>query len=134
MLSVVRSDGRTAVLSRSGQPDRTLPLPRRERGDLLAEELRRLDADQVYAEALAAAFSLTELNDRPQHRRHVWRDIAEAPSERIGEFLPGVSDVRATGGHTDPSTVEVTAREMLAADRADQAKAAAAVGDTTAAP
>jgi glucose-6-phosphate dehydrogenase assembly protein OpcA len=134
LLSVVRTDGRTAVLSRSGQPDRTLPLPRRERGDLLAEELRRLDADQVYAEALAAAFSLTELNDRPQHRRHVWRDIAEAPSERIGEFLPGVSDVRATGGHTDPSTVEETAREMLAADWADQAKAAAAVGDTTAAP
>ena len=49
------STGRTgylATLSRTGIPDRQLPLKRRELGDLLAEELRRLDADQPYAEAL----------------------------------------------------------------------------------
>ena len=52
----VRRDGAaTAVLGRTGQPDRGCRWPRRELGDLLAEELRRLDADETYAEALAAA-------------------------------------------------------------------------------
>ena len=43
------------MLTRTDQPDRTLPLPRRDLGELLAEELRRLDPDEPYAEALEAA-------------------------------------------------------------------------------
>lgn len=45
--------GRTATLSRTGEPDQRFALARRETKDCLAEELRRLDADEVYAEALA---------------------------------------------------------------------------------
>ncbi|WP_227981854.1 glucose-6-phosphate dehydrogenase assembly protein OpcA [Nocardia spumae] len=45
--------GRTATLSRTGEPDQPFALARRETKDCLAEELRRLDADEVYAEALA---------------------------------------------------------------------------------
>jgi len=52
---LTRHDGRTAILARTGQPERYLPLNRREVGDLIGEELRRLDADQPYAAALAAA-------------------------------------------------------------------------------
>jgi glucose-6-phosphate dehydrogenase assembly protein OpcA len=75
---VHRPDGRVATLCREGQPDRALPLPRREAGDLLAEELRRLDADQPYAEALAAATGLSEdLSARPPEREHVWLDPAQ---------------------------------------------------------
>jgi glucose-6-phosphate dehydrogenase assembly protein OpcA len=48
-----RPDGRTATLSKPGQPDRRVALHRRETAELLAEELRRLDPDEVYAEALA---------------------------------------------------------------------------------
>jgi glucose-6-phosphate dehydrogenase assembly protein OpcA len=51
---LVRPDGETATLTRTGQPDRTLPLPIRPLEELLAEELQRLDADEVYAESLAA--------------------------------------------------------------------------------
>jgi glucose-6-phosphate dehydrogenase assembly protein OpcA len=76
-VAVHRSDGRTAVVSRTGQPDRALPLPRREVGDLLTEELRRLDADETYAEALAAATGTSGLRDRPAKRVHVWSDPAE---------------------------------------------------------
>lgn len=54
-LAVHRPDGRMARLCRTGQPDRILPLPQRGTADLLAEELRRLDADQIYASALATA-------------------------------------------------------------------------------
>ncbi len=54
-LAVARQDGRTGVLSRSGQADRMLPLARRSLGDLIGEELRRLDADEPYAAALETA-------------------------------------------------------------------------------
>lgn len=45
--------GRTATVTRTGDPDQRIALARRETRDCLAEELRRLDADDIYAEALA---------------------------------------------------------------------------------
>lgn len=53
-LRIERPDGRSATLVRPDHAERVLPLPRRVLGDLLAEELRRLDPDEPYAEALAA--------------------------------------------------------------------------------
>jgi glucose-6-phosphate dehydrogenase assembly protein OpcA len=55
-LAITRPDGERATLTRPGQPDRRVALKRRTTADILAEELRRLDPDEVYAEALAAAF------------------------------------------------------------------------------
>ena len=77
-VTVTRGKGSGAVLTRTGQPDRTLPLPRRELGELLAEELRRLDPDEVYAEALEAATGTSGLADRPSHRTHIWHDPVES--------------------------------------------------------
>jgi glucose-6-phosphate dehydrogenase assembly protein OpcA len=51
-LTVTRGDGRLATLSRPGHPDRRVALARRPTPELLAEELRRLDADEVYASAI----------------------------------------------------------------------------------
>ena len=42
------------ILHREGQQDSVAPFPERVLGELLAEELRRLDADRVFAEALGA--------------------------------------------------------------------------------
>ncbi|REF01136.1 glucose-6-phosphate dehydrogenase assembly protein OpcA [Thermomonospora umbrina] len=50
-IAVTRPDGRVATLSRPGQPDRQVALHRRPMAELLAEELRRLDPDEVYQEA-----------------------------------------------------------------------------------
>ena len=77
-LHLARGDGRTVVLRHTGHPDRTLPLPPRELGDLLAEELRRLDADETYARALSAATGVGDLDRRPPHRTHVWHDPTES--------------------------------------------------------
>jgi glucose-6-phosphate dehydrogenase assembly protein OpcA len=52
-ISLDRPDGRTATLSWPGRPDRMVALHRRETAELLAEELRRLDPDEVYAETLS---------------------------------------------------------------------------------
>jgi glucose-6-phosphate dehydrogenase assembly protein OpcA len=75
-------DNGTALLRRTGQIDRTLPMPRRPLGEELAEELRRLDPDQPYAAALGAATGqVDDLNRRPVTRVHVWKDpaLAEQP-------------------------------------------------------
>jgi glucose-6-phosphate dehydrogenase assembly protein OpcA len=44
--------GTTATLSRTGRPAALVPLPRRETRECLAEDMRRLDADEIYEEAL----------------------------------------------------------------------------------
>ena len=71
-------DNGTALLRRSGQLDQTLPMPRRPLGEELAEELRRLDADEPFAAALGAATDMTGLSARPNLRVHVWKDPALA--------------------------------------------------------
>ena len=52
-IAISRPDGRVAHLRRPGQPERRVALHRRDTVELLEEELRRLDPDDVYAEALA---------------------------------------------------------------------------------
>jgi glucose-6-phosphate dehydrogenase assembly protein OpcA len=52
-ISVTRGDARLASLARPGQPVRHVALARRPTSELLAEELRRLDPDEVYASAIA---------------------------------------------------------------------------------
>ncbi len=49
---ISRPDGRNATLARPGEPDRFVALHRRDISELLGEELRRLDPDEVYGEAL----------------------------------------------------------------------------------
>jgi glucose-6-phosphate dehydrogenase assembly protein OpcA len=51
---LARPDGRTATLAWPGRPDRRVALHRRDAPDLIAEELRRLEPDEVYAETLRA--------------------------------------------------------------------------------
>jgi glucose-6-phosphate dehydrogenase assembly protein OpcA len=51
-ISIHRPDGHNATLSQPGQPDHVIALPSRSLGECLAEELRRMDADPVYGEAL----------------------------------------------------------------------------------
>ena len=82
VLRIDRPDGYLATLSRTGMSDRQLPLKRRSLGDLLAEELRRLDADQPYADALSAVTGEKGLDGRPAKREHVWRDPMRPAARR----------------------------------------------------
>lgn len=52
-IALTRPDGVLAALSVPGRPDRSVALKRRDVPELLAEELRRLDPDDVYAATLA---------------------------------------------------------------------------------
>src|SRR3984957_4326788 len=53
-VTISRPDGRTATLCWPGRPERRVALHRRDTDDLIAEELRRLEPDEVYAETLRA--------------------------------------------------------------------------------
>jgi glucose-6-phosphate dehydrogenase assembly protein OpcA len=58
-----RADGRNATLSRPGEPDRFVALHRRDVAELLSEELRRLDPDEVYGETLAELVAEQQASD-----------------------------------------------------------------------
>ncbi|MCC3265005.1 glucose-6-phosphate dehydrogenase assembly protein OpcA [Arthrobacter gengyunqii] len=51
-VELLRPDQITAYLTQPGQPEQQISLPRRNLRDCLAEELRRLDPDEVYGEVL----------------------------------------------------------------------------------
>ncbi len=89
-MSIERSNDQ-ATLRRTGYQDRSMPLLRRQLGEELAEELRRLDADQPYAAALSAATGATGLASRPGERKHIWHDpaLAERPDAGDPEQVPG---------------------------------------------
>ncbi len=53
-IAITRSDGLLASYTVPGQPERLVALKRRETTDLITEELRRMDDDDVYAHALMA--------------------------------------------------------------------------------
>lgn len=75
------NDGYKLVMHRPGQDDSIAPFPNRSTGDVMAEELRRLDADQTYGAALGAVTGETDLNERTPIRSHIWHDPAMAGSE-----------------------------------------------------
>jgi glucose-6-phosphate dehydrogenase assembly protein OpcA len=76
-VELIRPVGKVGTLRQPGQPDRRVPLKRRPVRDCLAEELRRLDPDEIYHAALHA---LTEVDGRVgnAHRR-------TAPAKGLGE-------------------------------------------------
>ncbi len=74
----LRNEGYKLVMHRPGQEDSIAPFPSRSTGDLMAEELRRLDPDESYAAALGAVAGIADLNDRSPVRTHIWHDPALA--------------------------------------------------------
>ena len=67
-IALTRPDGRVANLRIPGQPDRPVALHRRDATELLSEELRRLDPDDVYAKTLQA---LVERDRLPESDKKV---------------------------------------------------------------
>jgi hypothetical protein len=81
---MIRPDGRIATLNQPGQPERRVALPRRKLAECLAEELRRLDADEVYAAALLKGLPRLDKASRPKETRRT-EERARAAAERTRE-------------------------------------------------
>ena len=105
------------LLERTDQPDSEVALPERELGDLLAEELRRLDADQPYADALGVATGVAGLADAagPSRGRTIWLDpmlqngarparrSRRCPSRRRRSAAAAAETEAEPGGRTEPA-------------------------------
>lgn len=68
-ISLVRYDGKLATLSSPGQPDRPVALKRRGIAELLAEELRRLDPDDIYAQTVKKLAKMSHATTSSSTRR-----------------------------------------------------------------
>ena len=94
-----------AVISQPFRPDSTVALPDRALGDLLGEELRRLDPDEPYSDALEAASGVTGLAERPPVREHIWFDPADpdgSQARKAAKAIAGQKEVpahKATAAH-----------------------------------
>jgi glucose-6-phosphate dehydrogenase assembly protein OpcA len=112
-LRIGRPDGHNATIERPGAPERFVPLARRSTGDLLGEELRRLDADEPYAETLTA-FARPDDVPEPPETVEV-RGGAARGGEPAGvdvpasHALPDASGEAADGGRGGPASETATA-------------------------
>ncbi|WUJ69302.1 glucose-6-phosphate dehydrogenase assembly protein OpcA [Kribbella soli] len=101
-IALTRPDGAVATFSVPGQPDRPVALKRRTTSELLSEELRRLDPDDVYAKTLACM---------------VERDQMPAAEKKVD----------ATARKSTAASVTAAGKQVVAAQKKpDSAKKAAA--------
>jgi glucose-6-phosphate dehydrogenase assembly protein OpcA len=80
-IDLVRADGTIATLSQPGQPDRRISLPRRSLAECLAEELRRLDPDEVYQETLSKGLARLEAGRTVTIAQATAEGVAPSPEE-----------------------------------------------------
>jgi hypothetical protein len=126
-ISITRPDGRVATMTRPGFPDREAALQRRSLEGLIAEELRRLDPDEIYGETLDA---LPRLADFAPHagagEKAVRRRSTEAPVTRTARADAGTPEnVRNAPTAATPSVrgKRAPATRTVAATKAAPAKA-----------
>ncbi len=89
----------SVVITQPFGPRSNVALPDRNLGDLLGEELRRLDPDEVYCEALEAATGQTGLAGRSPVRQYVWSDPAE-PTVAAGDAVAEPGERHRPGGES----------------------------------
>ena len=121
-ITITRPDGRLASLVRTGQPDRAVPLPRRATDELLAEELRRLDPDDVYNETIKRLFgNSAEAGRRPDAQA---QQLTRRPAPARKSAAQRASDVADTPsrGKKVPALKQAAAKQA-AAKQAPAAKA-----------
>lgn len=97
-ITITRPDGRLATLVRTGQPDRAVALPRRATDELLAEELRRLDPDDVYNETIRRVFgSHATVGRKATTNRTKSADAATPLTKRPSSARKSVATKKAEG-------------------------------------
>ncbi len=117
-IALTRPDGAVATFSIPGQPDRPVALKRRTTSELLSEELRRLDPDDVYAKTLAC---MVKREKMPEAEKKV-----DAADRRSVQTAVSNAAARTAGATTAPAKkTAAAARKSAAAKKAAAAKNAA---------
>ncbi|MFE9429299.1 glucose-6-phosphate dehydrogenase assembly protein OpcA [Kitasatospora sp. NPDC006697] len=107
-----RPDGLMGTLSIPGSPDRIVALKRRETSELIAEELRRLDEDAIYAAAVRTSVDHLSETDRAELATAVAEaaEVVQTAQNAEGEAVQAVEE--AVGAVLDAavSSPKVTAK------------------------
>ncbi|RIJ71008.1 glucose-6-phosphate dehydrogenase assembly protein OpcA [Nakamurella silvestris] len=138
-ITLTRPESITATLSAPGQPDRSLALPRRVLRDCIAEEMRRLDPDDVYADVLAKGLSLVSDKagtlPRPSRARAAATKVVAANATEAPLVSPEGKTPRAARSTKAPATraaAKAPAKAAVAKAAATKAPAKAAVAKAAA--
>jgi glucose-6-phosphate dehydrogenase assembly protein OpcA len=127
-ISITRPDGRLATLVRTGQPDRAVPLPRRATEELLAEELRRLDPDDVYNDTIKCLFGNTAGAGRRQAAAAVKpQELTKRPAparKSAATRASEVADSPAAARQVPANRVPADAKKVAPAKKTPAAKKA----------
>jgi glucose-6-phosphate dehydrogenase assembly protein OpcA len=120
-VTLERSDGRLATLSMPDQPDRMVALKRRETSELIAEELRRLDPDDVYASAVRYGVGKLRADGPPEgHEIIDARTPAEQPASEAAEEGAAGAAVAAPSGPATPGKAKAPAKKAGTAASANR--------------
>ncbi|TDU84113.1 glucose-6-phosphate dehydrogenase assembly protein OpcA [Kribbella voronezhensis] len=140
-IALTRPDGAVATFSIPGQPDRPVALKRRNTSELLSEELRRLDPDDVYAQTLGCLVEREKMPASAKTVSDVDRRSAQTAAEKAAARTTKVSGkaaspeleaaARSGGGRASSSaqkssTAQKTAGRKTAAKKTVAKKASAA--------
>ncbi|MEO7130757.1 MAG: glucose-6-phosphate dehydrogenase assembly protein OpcA [Dermatophilaceae bacterium] len=123
-IDLARPGDEVATLSQPGQPDRRISLPRMSRAQCLAEELRRLDPDEAYEDALRHGFTKVS-RSRLTAEEAIEKGIAPDPadSRRIAARLRRRSAAsRASAMVEAPPAPETADTEQVRAATASKLK------------
>ena len=127
-IDLVRPDGAEATLTETGQPVRRISLDRRQLAECLAEELRRLDPDETYAETLIKGLAKVDARGSVTASKAVAeRDAPSVAPARKSAAKKARSSPRISGSAmeeapTPPATASDTAVHQAAARRLTDAK------------
>jgi glucose-6-phosphate dehydrogenase assembly protein OpcA len=125
-IALTRPDGSVATFSIPGQPDRPVALKRRGAAELLSEELRRLDPDDVYARTLAC---LVEREKLPPEAKTVApadrRSVQAAAEKAAARTADADGEPQATKGTAKKTSAKKTSAKKATAKKAAPKKAAA---------
>jgi glucose-6-phosphate dehydrogenase assembly protein OpcA len=121
-IEISRPDGRLAQFSIPNSPERPVALNRRDIAELLAEELRRLDPDDVYADTVTMLCKLQGNGKAPTARERATQQAAAEEAAALVGTPPSEPGPRE---HTDADDDVVTTgvAEQPAADEAPAKKA-----------
>lgn len=129
-IAITRPDGLLASYAVPGQPERLVALKRRETTDLITEELRRMDADEVYAHALLALQDYTKTAPAPQTAaaKRATRKTSAAKRTTAKKATP---TGRTTPARRATSTRKASAKRPATARKSVAKKAASAADAAT---
>jgi glucose-6-phosphate dehydrogenase assembly protein OpcA len=125
-IALTRPDGAVATFSIPGQPDRPVALKRRNTSELLSEELRRLDPDDVYAQTLGCLVEREKMPASAKVVSDVDRRSAQTAAEKAAVRTSKVAGKAASPSLEAKASGRGSARKSVAKKSAPAKKASAA--------